>query len=121
LVPRKAALAPGRSDPGPAQCAVWKKRLRAILGPILTLSKRMSYLGSRAISGSLLMVGGSHARPDLLGRTSCNARAMPAQRRSPRANARQFSELRNFRTWSELSSQEREQRALQICINPRAR
>ena len=58
LVPRKAAFAPGRSDPGPAQCAVWKKRLRAVLDPIFTLSKRMSYLESRAIAGSLLMVCG---------------------------------------------------------------
>src|ERR1035441_7711407 len=55
LVPRKAALAPGRSEPGPAQCAVWKNRFLAVLGPILTASKRMSYLESRAIAGVLLI------------------------------------------------------------------
>ena len=34
FMPRKCACAPGRSEPGPAQCAVCQKRLRVRFGPI---------------------------------------------------------------------------------------
>ncbi len=47
LVPRMAAWPLGCSQPMPLQCGTWKKRLRAVTGPILTGSNRMSNRGSR--------------------------------------------------------------------------
>ena len=49
FIARKCDWKPGRSEPAPLQCATWKKRLGSVFGPIWIGSKRMSYLGSRAI------------------------------------------------------------------------
>src|SRR5882762_4615028 len=49
FMPRKWACAPGRSAPGPAQCDVCQKRLRILLGPILSGSNNTSCFGSLAI------------------------------------------------------------------------
>ena len=42
FVPRCPACVPGFTVPKPQQCGTWKKRLRSVLGPMRTGSKRMS-------------------------------------------------------------------------------
>ena len=54
LTPRISASAVGSRWPMPLQWGTWKKRLRAVTGPIWTGSNRMSYRGSRVMAVRML-------------------------------------------------------------------
>ena len=67
FVPRISATALGSRYPIPLQWGTWKKRFRAVTGPIWTGSNRMSYLGSRTLARYQLAVRRGAAvisRPD---------------------------------------------------------